>query len=95
MAEKTKQLGVVQAILGRFNTQRLPRMLSLLEHVNRGEMLSDLDLGFLAKVAEDVNRNRQVSGHPDLQGLLSRLVDLFSEIAEKAVANEKRDVATL
>lgn len=89
MTDVDKQLGVIQATLEQFNKHELPRMLALLERVNRGETLSDLDLSFLQEVAEDSNRHRTAADHPELTELFSRAVDLFSEITEKALANEK------
>ena len=89
MKDKSKELGIIQARLERFNSRVLPRMLALLEQVNRGETLSDLDLQFLQKIADEANRDRSITSHPELTELFARAVDLFAEISEKALANEQ------
>jgi hypothetical protein len=90
MSEVSKDTGVATMLFERFEAQRLPRALALKAQVDRGELLSDTDLAFLKLVFDDA---QQISGlvhkHPEWQPLMARAVELYKEITDKALANEK------
>lgn len=90
MAEVSKDTGIAMTIIERFETQRLPRALALKEQVDRGERLGDMDIAFLKMVFDDVQHiNALVQKHPEWQPLAARAIGLYTEITEKALANEK------
>ena len=90
MAESTKDTGVKLALIERFETQRLPRALALKAKVDRGELLSEQDLAFLERVFEDAQQVKSlVHMHPDWQPLAARAVELYKEITDRALANER------
>ena len=90
MTESMKDTGVTQALIERFETQRLPRALTLKAKVDRGELLSDMDLGFLKQVFDDAQHiHTFVHKHPEWQSLVARAIALYKEISDKALANEQ------
>ena len=90
MTESSKDTGVKLALIERFKTQRLPRALALKEKVDRGELLSDQDLAFLERVFEDAQQVKSlVHQLPDWQPLAARAVELYKEITDRALANER------
>jgi hypothetical protein len=90
MTEFSKDTGVTQALIERFETQRLPRALALKAKVDRGELLSDMDLAFLKQIFDDAQSIKPlVDRHPEWQSLVSRAITLYKEITDKALANEE------
>jgi hypothetical protein len=84
------KLGVVTALLARLEKQRLPRLLSLKEKVNRGEVLSDADLSFLTDASADARRIKPLMDKaPQYQSLFVKLVGLYEDITRKALENEQ------
>jgi hypothetical protein len=84
-----KDLGVIMALIERFQTQRLPRALALKEKVDRGGLLDDNDMAFLQHVQEDAQYvTPLVSKHPEWQPFVTRAAGLYKEITDKALANE-------
>ena len=90
MDQSEKDAGTISALMLRFKKTRLPRAKRLLEKVNGGEILSDGDIRFLKRVYED-SRSQQslVKRNPEYQGLITRFIDLYTEIVEKGLENEK------
>ena len=90
MDQTEKDAGTIYALMLRFRETRLPRAKRLLEKVNGGEILSDGDIRFLKRVYED-SRSQQslVKRNPEYQGLITRFIDLYTEIVARGLENEK------
>jgi hypothetical protein len=90
MSDSSEDLGLVTVLLQRLQQQRLPRALALKEKVDRGERLEDFDIAFLERVFADANEIKPlVERHPEHQALVSRVVNLYKEITNRALENEK------
>ncbi len=90
MEQSHKDTGTISALMIRLKESRLPKARQLQEKVNRGERLSDSDIRFLKGVYED-SRNSQalIIRNPEYNGLVSRFMDLYTEIITKGLENEK------
>ena len=91
MEQSKMDAGAIAALMIRMKEIRLPRATRMLERVNRGEKLSDSDIQFLKRVYND-SRNSQalVARHPEYHELISRAIDLYTEIINKGLENEKK-----
>jgi hypothetical protein len=90
MTETTKDQGVAQALLERFEKFRLPRALDIKARVDAGEKLTENDIAFLERVMSDAEEiKRYVDKVPDLQNLYARAVSLYRDITNKALENEQ------
>ena len=82
--------GTIAVLMKRLNEQRLPRALELRDRVNRGDVLTELDIKFLSDVFEDTNRIKPlVERNPEYHEIVGRMVALYKEITDKALANEQ------
>jgi hypothetical protein len=90
MEQPQKDAGTIAALMLRFREQRLPRARKMLEKVNQGETLSERDIRFLKKVYEDGKSTQPlVKRHPEYNELITRMIDLYTEIINKGMENEK------
>lgn len=91
MTEKSEDEGIVTVLIQRFESQRLPRALDLKKKVDRGETLNDDDIAFLEQVFEDASKlGPLLERHNEYNKLASQALDLYKEITDKALENEKR-----
>ena len=90
MDQEEKDAGTISALMLRMTETRLPRAQRLLEKVNDGSTLSDSDIRFLKRVFNDSRSNQSLfRRNPEFIDLISRFIDLYSEIVAKALENEK------
>lgn len=83
--------GVIQALLDLLETQHLPRAMDLKKKVDAGERLNDYDMRFLQSILADVrNVGPMVKRHPEYEKLAVSVLQLYKEITDKAMENEKR-----
>jgi hypothetical protein len=83
-------LGVITALLTRFETQRLPILLELKEKVDSGQPLNDADLEFLERIFDDARTTiPKLEKHPEMHQLMARAIRLYEEITTRALENEK------
>jgi hypothetical protein len=89
-SNRNAELGVIQVLLHRFSTYRLPYALQLKAQVDRGECLSEYEIRFLRKVVEEgADAFRLATKHAKYEDVVSRATSLFSEILSKALENER------
>ena len=89
MSESSKDSGMIQVLAERFENQRLPRVLSIKEKVDKGGVLDEFDIKFLEQVFEDANTIKPLlDRHPEWQPLAARMVHLYKDITETALKNE-------
>ena len=89
MTDTSKEQGVVQALLDRFQKLILPRALGMKERVDAGEKLSSLDMEFLKEVIDAANKARpMLDRHPEYKPLVARAIHLYNEITAQALENE-------
>lgn len=91
MTDKSHDPGVIQALVDRLNTQRLPRALELKKKVDAGETLGEYDMNFLESVFQDAETIKPlISRNPEYQQLAASIIKLYKEIVDKAMENEKK-----
>jgi len=85
-----KDLGVITALILRFEHQRLPRALEIKQRVDRNERISDYDAEYLATVFEEMRQVLPLARrNPEYRSFFSRVIDLYMEISEHAWDNEQ------
>jgi hypothetical protein len=91
MTESTKEDALIQVLVERLEKIRLPIALELKEKVDRGEVLNDLDIGFLEEVLGDVGKIKPLlDRHPEWHDLAGRMASLYNDITTKALENEPK-----
>jgi len=91
MTESSKEAALIQVLAERLEKIRLPVALELKEKVDRGEVLNDLDIGFLEEVLGDVGKIKPlIDKHPEWQDLAGRMASLYNDITTKALENEPK-----
>ncbi len=91
MTDSEKEAGIIQVLVMRLETQRLPRALALKKKVDQREPLNELDLAFLEEVFSDMARIKpMLDRHPEWQDLFIQVSGLYGDIMSKAKENEEQ-----
>ena len=89
MADVSKDLGTLAVLAKRMVEERLPKALAMKARVDKGEVLNDADLAFLDEVVAGAQQNWDLLKDPRVLEIAGRMVQLYKEITEKALENEK------
>jgi hypothetical protein len=90
VSDSSKNIGVLTVLAQRLVDERLPRALALKKKVDLGEVLEDRDIEFLEKVFNDARMIAPITNqNPQYQDIAARMVQLYKEITEKALENQK------
>ena len=88
---ESKDAALIKVLVDRLEKIRLPIALELKDKVDRGEVLSDLDIEFLEGVLGDVGKVKPLlDRHPEWQELAGRMAGLYNEITTRARENEPK-----
>ena len=75
MKEAADELGVIYALIERFEKQRLPRLLELKKRVDKGEVFSESDIRFMYEVTLDAQRSKRlIDRHPEWQEFCAEVI---------------------
>ena len=90
MKDANQDAGMLAVLVERLETQRLPRALAMKEKVDRGECLDESDLALLEDVFADAAQLKPLlERHPEYEQIFIKMRNLYHEITEKGLANEK------
>jgi hypothetical protein len=90
MSDQSDDAGTIQVLLERLVKFRLPRTLAIKQRIDSGERLSDTELEFLKDALKDAkDAEKFVVRNPEFHTLGARIAQLYGEIINKAVENEK------
>ena len=90
MSEVSKDAGVIAVLAKRMVEERLPRALAMKERADKGGVLNDNDLAFLEQIVADAGQIRpMMQKDPRVLEVAGRMVQLYKEITDKALENEK------
>lgn len=93
MDQQEKDRGTIAALMIKFTESRLPRAERMLEDVRAGEKLSDEDIDYLERVYDEGKFNGALwARHPEYHQILVKFTDLYLEIVQRGVENEKNSV---
>ena len=82
--------GTITALLDR-SRRRIPTLKAMRERLKGGDTLSSVEVVELQKIFDSANETRAlVDRHPELQDLVMKMIALYSEITELALANEEK-----
>ncbi len=89
MAESSTDAGTIQVLVEQLEKRELPRLLSMKEKVEAGEVLADFEIEFLDQVIKDANTTKPLlDRHPEWQPLAAKVFALYKEITERALENQ-------
>ena len=91
MKDLEDELGAIYALIERFETQRLPRLLEIKQRVDKGGVFSESDIQFMYQVTRDAQRSKRlIDRRPEWHQFCAEVIHLYEEVVEKALEKEKK-----
>ena len=90
MTMSKKDAGIALVMLQRLNEQHLPFALELKARMEKGELLTDYDLEYLKRFAEEARFiPALLIRQPQFEPLANQVFSLFAQISAKGFENER------
>jgi len=90
MQHSEREVGTIHALLEAFVKQKLPRALEIKKRVDEGDVLNEVDIEFLERIFHEARENRgHVEQFPEYGDIVNLAVQVYHDITEKALENEK------
>ena len=90
MTDETKDLGMAITLLERLTKDTLPKAFEIKARLDRGERLEHWDIEFLKELFKHAEQVKPlVDRNPEFQEVYAQVVQLYKEITERALVNEK------
>lgn len=87
---KLIHIGVIQSLVMEYEQHRLPRIFRLKDKIDRGEVISDVDLEYLCKELKDASLAMHLTAYyPELQDFCLIMSHLCKDICSGALENQK------
>lgn len=84
------ETGTISVLLER-TKRRVPTMLAMKARLLEGDTLADVEIVELTKIFESANDTRGLTDrNPELQQLVTKMISLYEDITELALANERK-----
>lgn len=90
MSPVSQDIGVIKALLDRFNHQHLPRVLEIKSRLEEGKPLSQSDINFLLLVASDsLTMRGLVERNTTYKPLATKMLIFFHDVIVSALESEE------
>ena len=90
MDKKTKDTGVILALLESFENQRLPRIINIKRKLDYGEILNEFDIEYLSEALHDTRTLfPYLEQHHEYRPLTAKIIHYYKSVIDEALANEK------
>ncbi len=90
MNTKNDDIGIAQALLARFENQRLPRMVEIKKRLDDGIVLNEFEIEYISEAVHDARLILPyVDHHPEYEALVSKVIHYYKLITDEALDNEK------
>jgi len=91
MNQSDKEIGLIEVILDRLEKHRLPRLLSIKEKLEEGNLIGEFDVEFLERTMNDVRDVLPIiDHHPKYQPLMMKVIELYKGITGTALDMEQK-----
>ncbi len=92
MYSSSDETGIITAYLEKLEEQSIPRALALKKRIDDGECLNEIDIMYFEEqLSEASSVMPLLVHHPEYQKLTTELANLYHEITEQALKNEKNN----
>ena len=90
MYSSSDEIGIITAYVEKLEEQSIPRAIAVKKRIEAGECLNDIDIMYFEEQLSDASSMMPLlKHHPEYQKLATELAELYNEISELALNNER------
>ena len=90
MYSSSEETALITAYVEKLQEQSIPRALAVKKRIDGGECLNQIEIMYFEEQLADAGSMMPLlKHHPEYQKLITELANLYHEITEKALANQK------
>ena len=89
-ASKKQDIQILTVVLKMLKQEHIPRLQRMMKRLNQGEKLSAYEIHDLKRIYDSTMKNfRLVERNPEYMELAMRYIELYTDVVNKAVENDK------